>query len=52
MKLSKSSRHSKITGDFGESIVLYACSCYHFVICRSYFRAGVKFQHGRCPIRF
>jgi hypothetical protein len=30
MKLTKSSRHSKITGDFGESIVLYLLSRHGF----------------------
>ena len=30
MKLTKSSRHSKITGDFGESLVLYWLSKYGF----------------------
>ena len=30
MKLTKSSRHSKITGDFGEAIVLYLLSRHGF----------------------
>ena len=30
MKISKSSRHSKITGDFGEHLVLYWLSKYGF----------------------
>jgi len=30
MKISKSSRHSKITGDFGEALVLYWLSKYGF----------------------
>jgi hypothetical protein len=34
MKLSKSSRHSKITGDFGESIVLYLLSRHGFECAR------------------
>jgi hypothetical protein len=34
MKLAKSSRHSKITGDFGESIVLYLLSRHGFECAR------------------
>jgi hypothetical protein len=34
MKLTKSSRHSKITGDFGESIVLYLLSRHGFECAR------------------
>lgn len=30
MKINKSSRHSKITGDFGESVILYWLSKYGF----------------------
>jgi Holliday junction resolvase-like predicted endonuclease len=34
MKLTKSSRHSKITGDFGEAIVLYLLSRHGFECAR------------------
>ncbi len=34
MKLNKSSRHSKITGDFGESLVLYLLSRHGFECAR------------------
>ena len=34
MKLAKSSRHSKITGDFGESILLYLLSRHGFECAR------------------
>ena len=40
MKLTKSSRHSKITGDFGESIVLYLLSRHGFE-CASVDHTGI-----------
>jgi Holliday junction resolvase-like predicted endonuclease len=40
MKMSKSSRHSKITGDFGESLVLYWLSKYGFE-CASVDHTGI-----------
>src|ERR1039458_8048564 len=48
MKLTKSSRHSKITGDFGEAIVLYLLSRHGFE-CGRVDRTGTENSHLALP---